>query len=167
MARKINTAGLDLVKQYEGFYANAYKCPAGVWTIGYGHTGGVKKGDTVTPEEAERMLEEDLAGAGAAVERLITVPLKDNQFAALVSFTFNLGEGSLAGSTLRKKLNAGNYDDVPVEMAKWVKATDPKTGEKRTLAGLVRRRAAEGELWLSADKSRFVNSPGMPQAVTR
>ncbi len=167
MAKKINKAGMDLVKHFEGFYANAYTCPAGVWTIGYGHTKGVKKGDTVTLDQAEQLLEEDLAGAGTAVERLVKVPLKDNQYAALVSFVFNLGAGSLGSSTLLKKLNAGNYDDVPAEMAKWVKATDPKTKEKRTLAGLVRRRAAEGELWLSADKSKFVNTSGMPQAVTK
>ena len=167
MARKINKDGMDLVKQFESFSPSAYKCPAGVWTIGYGHTAGVKPGDKVAVEEAEQLLEKDLDTAGAAVERLIQVPLKDGQYAALVSFVFNLGAPSLAASTLRKKLNAGNYDDVPVEMARWVKAVDPKTGKPRPLAGLVRRRAAEGALWLSADKSKFVNTSAMPQAVTK
>ena len=167
MARKVNKAGFDLVKHFEGFYADAYVCPAGVWTIGYGHTGGVKKGDKVTLDEAEALLEKDLNASGADVNRLVKVSLKDNQYAALVSFVFNLGAGSLASSTLLKKLNAGNYDDVPSEMARWVKAKDPKTGEKKTLAGLVRRRAAEGELWLSAEKDTFVHSFAMPQAVTR
>lgn len=167
MARKVNKAGFDLVRHFEGFYTKAYTCPAGVWTIGYGHTKGVKRGDTVTLDEAEQLLEADLDAAGAEVERLVRVPLKDNQYAALVSFVFNVGSGSLAASTLRKKLNAENYDDVPVELARWVKATDPKTGQKRTLAGLVRRRAAEGELWLSAEQGKFVNSSAMPQAVSR
>jgi lysozyme len=167
MARKINKAGIDLVKSFEGFYAGAYVCPAGVWTIGYGHTKGVKKGDKVTLDEAEALLDADLAEAAAEVARLVTVPLKDNQFAALASFVFNLGASSLKSSTLLKKLNAGNYDDVPAEMSRWVKATDPKTGQKRALAGLVRRRAAEGELWLAAEKSKFVNTNAMPQLVTR
>jgi len=126
----------------------------------------MKKGDKVTLDQAEDLLEEDLKGAAASVEKLVKVPLKDNQFAALVSFVFNLGAGNLRSSTLLTKLNAGNYDDVPSEMARWVKAMDPKTKTKRTLAGLVRRRAAEGALWLSAETSSFVNTSAMPQAVS-
>lgn len=166
MSRPINQAGIDLVKSFEGFHASAYQCPAGVWTIGYGHTRGVKEGDVISPQEADLLLEEDLAHAGRSVQRLITVPLTDNQFAALVGFTFNLGEGNLKDSTLRAKLNAGDHDAVPSEMARWVKATDPKTGKKVTLRGLVRRRAAEGILWLTKDNpDAFESTAAMPQHV--
>jgi len=158
MARSVNDAGLNLVRESEGFRGDAYRCPAGVWTIGYGHTDGVQPGQRVTREEAEQLLREDLDGSAAHVERLITVALNDNQFAALVSFTFNVGEGNLESSTLWRKLNGGDHDSVPSEMSRWVKATDPNTGQKRTLPGLVRRRAAEGVLWLTPDD-------GMPQRV--
>ena len=149
MARQINEAGRALVKQFEGYRAEAYRCPAGVWTIGYGHTGGVKRGYTVTPEQAEALLASDLSRAGLEVERLVTVPLSDNQFASLCSFDFNLGASTLANSTLLKRLNAGNYAAVPGELAKWVKVRDPRTGRKKTMAGLVKRRAAEAELWVA------------------
>ena len=166
MSRTINKRGLNLVKQFEGFYAEAYLCPAGVWTIGYGHTRGVRQGQVITAEMAETTLAQDLADAAEAVERLISVPLTDNQFAALVSFTFNVGDGNLQESTLRRKLNAGDYGDVPFELSRWNKATDPVSGEKRTLRGLVRRRAAEGELWLTPDESHETeNVLAMPQRV--
>ncbi len=94
------------------------------------------------------------------------MPLSDCQYAALVSFVFNAGAGALRSSTLRRRLNAGDYDCVPSELAKWVKATDPNTGRKVSLAGLVRRRAAEGELWLrEAGDDAFRASPDMPQRV--
>ena len=153
MTRTINQAGLDLVKGFEGFYADAYICPAGVATIGYGHTADVAMGQCVDENQAQRLLRDDLESACASVERLVSVPLSDNQFAALASFAFNCGAGNLGVSTLLKKLNHGNYDAAPSELARWVKATDPATGKKRTLAGLVRRRAAEGELWLTPDGS--------------
>lgn len=166
MARQVTQGGLELVKKYEGLQTQAYRCPAGVWTIGYGHTQGVKPGMEVTGEEAEAMLSRDLSQAGAQVERLVHVPLTDNQFSALASFVFNAGAGNLESSTLLRRLNAGDYDAVPTELAKWVKATDPKTGRKVTLAGLVRRRAAEGELWLKTEgNDPFLNSSDMPQNV--
>ena len=160
MARKINKAGMELVKKFEGFRADAYLCPAGVWTIGYGHTGGVKDGQKVTKAKAEQLLREDLSEAEKAVERYITVSLTDCQFSALVSFTFNLGAGSLKDSTLRRKLNAGNHDAVPSELARWVKA------DGKTLPGLVLRRAAEGELFLRDDDAKASEPfPPMPQRV--
>jgi len=166
MARQVSQGGLELVKKYEGLRTQAYRCPAGVWTIGYGHTQGVKPGMEVTGEEAEAMLSRDLSQAGVQVERLVRVPLTDNQFSALTSFVFNVGAGSLDSSTLLRRLNTGDYDAVPSELAKWVKATDPKTGKKVALAGLVRRRAAEGELWLKTDgDDRFLDSSDMPQSV--
>jgi lysozyme len=166
MAREINQAGIDLVKQFEGFYADAYICPAGVLTIGYGHTGDVLEDQCIDEIAAETLLRADLHSACASVERLVNVPLSDNQFAALASFAFNCGAGNLAASTLLKKLNHGNYDAAPAELARWVKATDPATGKKRPLAGLVRRRSAEAELWLTPDGTDPVRiSEAMPQKV--
>lgn len=174
MARPVNDAGLDLVRTFEGLRTEAYRCPAGVWTIGYGHTGDVQPGQRITAEQAEKILRDDLAACGEQVEGLIRVPLTDCQYAALVSYVFNAGAGNLRGSTLRRRLNAGDYDCVPCELAKWVKATDPNTGRKVSLAGLVRRRAAEGELWLreaggdapeSGSGASFRTSPDMPQRV--
>jgi len=160
LARNINKAGLDLIKHFEGFRAQAYICPAGVWTIGYGHTSGVSSGQRVTEQKAEQLLHEDLADAQAAVERYIAVPLTDNQFAALVSFTFNLGAGNLKTSTLRRRLNTNDYDAVPSELARWVKANG------KTLEGLFRRRAAEGELFMRPDDAAVSTEvPPMPQRV--
>ena len=154
MPRKINQQGLDLVKSFEGFYADAYMCPAGVLTIGYGHTGNdVTDDQCINMTVAEALLSKDMASATASVERLVTVPLSGNQFSALASFTFNCGAANLGISTLLKNLNQGDYDGVPTELCRWVKATNPATGKKRTLAGLVRRRSAEGELWLAPDES--------------
>lgn len=160
MTRQMNSAGLDLIKHFEGFYPDVYICPAGILTIGFGHTQGVRRGQSVTKDEAEQLLREDLTIAKKAVERYITVPLSDNQFAALVSFTFNLGGGNLKTSTLARKLNEGNYDVVPTELARWVK------GGGKTLAGLVLRRADEGKLFLHPDDEPLSDEvPLMPQRV--
>ncbi len=158
MTRRINAAGLSLIQQWEGLKLTAYKDVAGIWTIGYGHTSAagspqVKPGMTITKAEAERILLADLSKFEARVERLVKVPLSDNQFAVLASFDFNTGE--LHSSTLLKKLNKGDYSAVPGELARWVKATDPKTGKKVTVQGLVNRRAAEAGLWA---KGAFVSS---------
>ncbi|RDL51790.1 Lysozyme RrrD [Ensifer sp. M14] len=144
MNRRINAAGLSLVKQWEGLKTKAYQDVAGVWTIGYGHTSTagapvVKPGMVITEASAEEILRADLAVFEERVSRLVKVPLNDNQHAALVSFDFNTG--ALGKSTLLKKLNAGNYDAVPAELMKWVHA-----GGKR-VKGLVNRRSAEAGLW--------------------
>jgi lysozyme len=166
MSRQVNTAGLDLVRSFEGLKNDAYRCPAGVWTIGYGHTNGVKPGMSITDQQADAYLAEDLMESGKDIEKLVTVPLTDNQFSALTSFVFNAGINSLKTSTLLKRLNKGDYDAVPSELAKWVKARNPKTGNKVTLKGLVRRRAAEAELWLkNDDEDPFLSSSDMPQAI--
>ena len=166
MARKINSAGLKLVQKFEGLKLEAYLCPAGVWTIGYGHTKGVKKGSKITAAEANKLLAQDLAQCGELVQKHVRVPLHDNQFAALSSFVFNAGIGSLIASSLLRRLNNGDYDCVPSELSRWVKAKNPKTGQKVTLPGLVKRRAAEGQLWLDTDSSdTFLNSSDMPQEI--
>lgn len=141
MTRHINPAGLALIKEYEGYEGHAYLDTGGVPTIGYGHTRGVKMGASCTPEQAEVWLREDLASAEADVSKLVKVPLTDNQFAALVSFTFNLGGAQLGKSTLLKFLNAGNYAGAGSQFQFWVFDNGKK------LAGLIKRRAAEAALW--------------------
>lgn len=146
MTRRINAAGLALVKQWEDYKLVAYRCVAGILTIGYGHTSAaglpkVTPGLKITLAEAERILQADLGIFEAGVEKAVTVPLNDNQFAALVSFSFNLGVGALKSSTLLKKLNAGDYSSVPTELMKWNKARG------KVVAGLTNRRKAEGALF--------------------
>ena len=141
MSRLINSAGLALIKEYEGLRLEPYRDGAGVLSIGYGHTRGVTEHTHCTPEIAEAWLESDLQEAEDAVGRLVKVPLTDNQFAALVSFTFNEGQGKLAGSTLLKKLNEGGYDLVPACLKSWIFVNGKQS------PGLVRRRNAEAILW--------------------
>src|SRR6185369_3581566 len=105
MARAVNQAGIDLIKRFEGLRTHAYKCPADKWTIGWGHTRDVHEGDTISIGEAEEMLADDMADAGEHIGRLVSVPLNENEYAALVSFVFNLGAMALATSTLRQVLN--------------------------------------------------------------
>ena len=138
---QISKAGLDLIKQFEGLYLNAYRCPAGVPTIGYGHTAGVAMGQTITQQQADDYLRRDVRQFERAVARLVTVPLTQGQFDALVSFAFNLGEGALAQSTLLRLLNAGDYAGAAAQFDRWNKAGG------RVLPGLVRRRAAERALF--------------------
>lgn len=141
MTRKTNQAGVDLIKYSEGFVNHAYRDAIGVWTIGYGHTKDVHDGQHVDESEAEALLRQDLAEAEGAVSRLVKVDINDNQFAALVSFVFNVGQGNLAKSTLLKDINAGKLDDVPDEFLKWNKAGG------KILPGLTIRRKREAELW--------------------
>lgn len=137
--------GVELIRHFEGCRFDAYLCPAGVWTIGYGHTAGVKEGDSIDQEAAEAFLIEDLETFERDVTNLVKVPLTQQQFDALVSWTFNLGAGNLAESTLLKKLNNYQYAEVPEQMMRWVRAGG------KVLDGLVRRRAAEAALFQSKD----------------
>jgi len=137
----INEKGIELIKFFEGYRDKAYLCSAGVATIGYGHIKGVKLGDTCTKQQAEDWLIEDLQNAIRAVNKLIKVELNSNQKAALISFTFNLGSGALQRSTLRIKLNRGEYEEVPNELLKWCKAGG------KIINGLLKRRIAEGKLF--------------------
>lgn len=133
--------GKDLIKKFEGKYLKAYLCPAGVPTIGYGHTTGVKMGDEISDECAERLLLQDYMQAEQTVLKLVKVPLTSNQLGALASFVFNLGEGNFAKSTLLKKLNASDFIGAANEFDKWVFAAGIK------LKGLIARRAAERKLF--------------------
>ncbi|MBE1236327.1 lysozyme [Phaeovibrio sulfidiphilus] len=144
--RAVCSAGVDLVKEFEqgpggGPALHAYLCPAGVWTIGYGHTRTARPGLEITAGQALDLLGRDLEQAGREVERRVSVPLCAPRFAALASFVFNAGAGSFARSTLLRRLNAGEYDAVPGELGRWTRANG------RVLPGLVRRRAAEAALW--------------------
>lgn len=136
--------GIPIIKQYEGLKLEAYPCPAGIPTIGYGHTRGVKLGQKISAAQAEVFLDHDYEEAEDSVKRLITVPLNDNQLGALTSFVFNLGEGRLLSSTLRRKLNSGDYKGAAAEFDKWV-----YSGGKK-LNGLIARRAAERKLFETA-----------------
>ena len=111
--------GLDLIKHFEGCELYAYKCPAGVWTIGYGHTKGVEPGMQITEQDAEDMLKEELIEYESYINDLVTVGLNQNQFDAMVSWVYNLGAGNLKASTLLKVLNAGDYVGVPAQIMRW------------------------------------------------
>ena len=144
-AVQISEEGVTLIRYFEGCSLDAYLCPAGVWTIGYGHTNEVKEGDTIDQEAAEAFLIEDLETFEQAVARLVKVPLTQQQFDALVSFTFNLGAGNLAASTLLRKLNNYQYTEVPEQLMLWVRAGG------KVLDGLVKRRAAEAAMFQNKD----------------
>lgn len=141
-SRHISQAGLALVKSFEGLRLTAYICPAGVPTIGYGTTAGVRLGDRITPAQAEALLRRDLEKFETAVSRLVKVPINDNQFSALVCFVYNVGIGAFQRSTLLKYLNQGNYRATAQEFLKW------NRGGGRVLAGLTRRRIAEQKLFM-------------------
>ena len=152
---------IDLVREVEGFRSKAYRCPAGVWTIGYGHTENVHEGDIITVDAALCVLHSDLRAIAKDVKKAVKVPLDDWQLSALISFTFNVGIGALRRSTLLIMLNNRDYTDVPEQLVLWNKAT--VKGKKIVLPGLVTRRAKEVNLWLHSQKSPI----GMPQSVSR
>ena len=140
----INQAGLDLIKQFEGFRAVTYYDVGGKPTIGYGHL--IKDGECftkLTHEQAEQLLRQDVAEAEAAVKRHVKVKLNENQFSALVSWVFNLGEGNFASSTLLKVLNKQQYINVPEQILRWHRVG------RQPIKGLIRRRAAEAMLFIS------------------
>ncbi|WP_266206242.1 lysozyme [Pontibacter kalidii] len=146
---KTNLLGLALIHQFESCRLNAYLCPAGVWTIGYGCTyyengAPVKRGEKITKERADELFAVVLRGFEEKVKRAVTAPLTLNQFSALVSFTFNCGEANFRKSTLLRKVNANPADKtIAAEFAKW------KNGGGKELPGLVRRRKAESDLYFS------------------
>ena len=142
---KISQEGLSLIKRFEGCRLKSYKCSANVLTIGYGHTSGVKETDTITQDEADKLLQEDVEQFEKYVDDNVTVELGQSQFDALVAWTFNLGVGNLRESTMLKKLNNEDYKSVPSEMKRWNKAGG------KTLDGLIRRRKAESLLFESKE----------------
>ncbi|MEN6082881.1 lysozyme [Chromobacterium piscinae] len=139
---KTNAAGIRLIQQFEGLRLAAYQDMVGVWTIGYGHTGPeVKKGLTITQQQADQLLAADLETFETGIGKAVTVPLSANQFSALVSFSYNLGLGNLRSSTLLRLLNQGDYAGAAAQFPRWDRAGG------QPVAGLLRRRQAEQVLF--------------------
>jgi lysozyme len=175
---KLSPAGANLIKHFEGClekqgqHVHAYKCPAGVWTIGWGTTqeNGHKINATTrwTMEECDEAFLKDMESFEMAVRRLVKVPLEQHQWDSLVSFCYNCGEGNLAKSTLLKKVNARDFDGAAKEFKKWNK------GGGKVLPGLVRRRDSEALLFQGIQDDNYDGKPDkvvkppahpMPQAV--
>ena len=136
--------GLHLTENFEGLRLTAYPDPAthgDPWTIGYGSTKGVHQGMVITQEQAEQRLMDDVQSACDVVNSKVHTDLTQNEFDALVDFVFNVGAGNFAGSTLLKKINAGDMEEAALEFQKWDKAAG------HVMAGLVRRRQAETDLF--------------------
>lgn len=168
----INQEGLNLIKSFEGLRLDAYQDVAGIWTIGYGHIKGVKEGMTISEAEAEALLREDLADAENAVSRFVKVPISENEFSALVSLVFNIGSGAFAGSTVLRKLNAGDHKGAADAILMWNRST--VGGKKVVVQGLVRRREAERSLFLKAvptflnqEENASAGAPETGNAATR
>ena len=142
---KISSAGLSIIKEFEGFRANAYRDPVGIWTIGYGTIRGVKPGDVITRAEAERRLRHELVEYERAVERATGGNATQPQFDALVSFAYNVGVRGMAGSTVIKRHNAGDHQAAARAFGLWNKAGG------KVWPGLTRRRAAEAALYLTPE----------------
>ncbi len=164
--RQINTAGLRLIQDFEGLKLQAYMCPAGVPTIGWGHTETVtpecvRSGRTITSEQADELLRKDLHTFTTGVYKHLSMPATDNQFAAMVSLAYNIGLGAFARSSVLRAHNRGDTVAAAQAFGMWNQARDPATGKRRVLAGLTRRRAAEAALYLADDKG------DMPHAVER
>ncbi|MGJ0639424.1 lysozyme [Xenorhabdus bovienii] len=143
---EISENGINKIKSYEGLRLHAYPDPATgaePWTIGYGHTKGVKPEQIITEQQAETFLHEDLIPIYAEIQRIVKVPLTQGQFDALCSFIFNLGIGNFIHSTLLKKLNLADYQGAAEEFLKWDRA------DGRVLADLRVRRASEQKMFMS------------------
>jgi lysozyme len=144
---EVNKAGRDLIKQFEGCKLKAYRCPALLWTIGYGNTfyedgTKVKEGDVITQARAEELLNNIVDAFAKQVDVLVKSNVTANNFSAIVSFAFNVGMGNFRKSTLLRKVNANPKDpSISAEFKKWVRAND------RVMQGLVRRREAEAKLY--------------------
>ena len=139
---KINQKGLDIIKEFEGCVLKAYRCPAGVWTIGYGHTEGVTRDMVISKDQAEDLLKYDLQVFESGVDKLLgEAPTTENQFSAYVSLSYNIGLGAFAKSSTLREHIAGNYQLAENKILLWNKAGG------RVLAGLIRRRKAEAKLY--------------------
>jgi lysozyme len=153
---QMSQGGIDaLLKKFEGCKLTSYRCPAGVLTVGYGHTSAagapeVVENMKITQSQAEEILRRDLVKYETPVHNMVTQPLTQHQFDVLVDFAYNAGIGALKSSTLLKKVNAGQFDAVPAELMKWTKGKIPGKG-MQVLPGLLRRRQAESAWWSSGD----------------
>lgn len=150
---KVSEKGKALIKEFEGLRLNSYQDSVGVWTIGYGHTGTAKPNQTITEKQADELLDKDIVRFEDSVKKAVKVPLTQNQFDALVSIVFNVGEGAShksgiirlkdgQPSTLLKRLNSGDYLGAALAFHSW------KYAGGRVLRGLERRREAEFKLFM-------------------
>ncbi|EHJ0509551.1 lysozyme [Salmonella enterica subsp. enterica serovar Mishmarhaemek] len=139
---KTSDNGRAFIRAGEGVKLAAYQDGGGVWTIGYGHTRGVKQGQVINHEQADEFLNNDLRQVESCISERVTVPLNQNQFDALVSFVFNVGRQAFSDSTLLKKLNEGNYRAAADQFTRWVYDND------KFVQGLYNRRVAERDLFL-------------------
>jgi len=139
----ISDKGIAFIKEFEGCKLTAYKCSAGVLTIGWGHTGEVKPGETITQYEADQLFLKDIKPRVDAVNRLVKADITQGMFDALVSFAYNLGIQALAGSTMLKMINAGSQEAAAEQFLRWDRAAG------RQVPGLTRRRRAEMDLYNS------------------
>lgn len=160
---KLNTRSLNLIKSFEGWRSKAYRCSAGVWTIGYGHTAAAgspkpKPGMRITKAYGEQLLLKDMQKYARAVDEAIKVPLNANQFGALTSFCYNVGPGGFRKSSVCRYVNQRRFKEVPGRLMLWNKAAG------KTLRGLTRRRRAEGKLFMS--KGVAVPKATIPVVVT-
>ena len=144
----ISKEGIDLVKKFEGCKLEAYQCAAGVWTIGYGSTRGVRQGDVWAQEKADIMLIDELQEYGEHVSNMVNVPLDQSQYDALSSWCFNLGPTNLSSSSLLRVLNEKKYEEVPYQIKRWNKVSG------QVNEGLIRRREAEALLFEGKDWSQ-------------
>lgn len=142
--RQINSTGIRMLKEFEGLSLTAYPDIVKVWTIGYGHTRGAFKGQVITLEQAQILLDKDLRVFETGVEKLVKVPLSDNEFSALVLLTFNIGLGHFGSSTLLRKLNEGDKLGAAAEFMRWNHAGG------RVIEGLTKRRELERALFMTA-----------------
>ncbi len=143
---QLSKTGIELLKHFEGCELKAYQDSVGVWTIGYGHTKGIYEGLEITQSEAEKMLVDELPEYEGYISDKVVPMLQQHEFDALVCWVYNLGPTNLSSSTMLKKLNAGEFKEVPFQMKRWDKAGG------QPLLGLTRRRNAEallfkGEQW--------------------
>lgn len=144
---RCNEAGLGIIRKYEGLSLKAYRCPAGRWTIGYGHTGtDVKAGSVITEETAERLLAQDVESAERGLKRILKTELNDNQWSALTSLVFNVGPTRLLGTRTLDFINRRRFLDAADALRSWNKAM--VDGTLKPLSGLTKRREAERELFL-------------------
>jgi len=148
MAREINAAGLNLIKTWEGCRLEAYQDVAGIWTIGYGHIKGVTRGMKITQAQADDTLADDLASSRQAVDTSTSdVPTTDNQFAAMVALSFNIGSANFRGSSVLREHRAGHFADAAQAFLMWNKSH--VNGELTVVDGLTKRRNAERTLYLT------------------
>ncbi len=158
---RINQAGLDLIKRFEGLELQSYVDPVGILTIGYGHTGpDVREGQRITRSQAEGLLQQDVRRFEEAVNRLVNIGIHENEFAALVSLCYNIGEGAFARSTALALLNQNNRLGCANSIEWWNKGRI--NGHLQELPGLVIRRAAERGLFLTAPAN---SRPARPTEV--